>query len=57
VDPYPDPESGSSRAKMTHKRKKFRNFMLLSAGCPLLRAEGLFYSLKILYGGQGRDKL
>jgi hypothetical protein len=37
-----DSESGSRRAKMTHKnREKLRNFMFWSDGRPLLRAEGL----------------
>jgi hypothetical protein len=48
LDPYPDPdcESGSRRAKMTHKhRKKLINFM--DAGCSLLRAEGFSSSLDI----------
>ncbi len=31
--------------------------MFLSAGCSLLRAEGLFGSLKFLYGGLGKGKL
>jgi hypothetical protein len=39
----PDSESGSRRAKMTHKnRKKLRNCMFESAGCSLLRAEAFF---------------
>jgi hypothetical protein len=47
-----DQESGSLRAKMTHEnRKKFINFMFLSAGCSLLRAEGFSCSLDVLYGG------
>ncbi len=41
LDPGFNQDSGSMRAKMTHKsRKKLRNFMLWSAGCSLLRAEG-----------------
>jgi hypothetical protein len=41
----PDSESGSRRAKMTHKsRKKFRNFMFLSAGCSPLRVEGFSFA-------------
>jgi hypothetical protein len=39
---------------MTHKkRKKLRHFMFLSAGCFLLRAEGL----EVLKGGLGICKL
>jgi hypothetical protein len=46
--------SGSRRAKMTHKnRKKLIYFMLLSAGCSLLRAEGFPVAWKSFYGGQG----
>ncbi len=42
---------------MTHKsRRNFVNFMLLSAGCSLLRAEGFFSSLYVLYGGLGISK-
>jgi hypothetical protein len=56
--PYPDSESGYRRAKMTHKNRIFfRNFMFLSAGCSLLRAEGFFCSLDFLYGGLGIEKL
>jgi hypothetical protein len=41
-------------AKMTHKgRKKLRNFMFLCAGCSLLRAEGFFCGLDVIYGGLG----
>ncbi len=65
VDPNPDPdlesESGSKRAKMTHKnRKKLRNFMFWkfwNAVCSLLRADGFFCSLDVLYGGLGIRKL
>ncbi len=50
VDPDPDSESGSRRAKITHKsRKKFKNF--------LLRAEGFFSNLDVVYGGLGIGKL
>ncbi len=43
---------------MTHKnRKKSRIFMFLSTGCSLLRAEGLYCSLGVLYGGVGISKL
>ncbi len=48
-----DPDS-IRPAKMTHKSsKKLRNFMLWSAGCSLLRDEGFFCSLEILYRGPG----
>ncbi len=43
--------SGSRRAKLTHKsRKIFRNFMFWNARCSLLRAEGFFCSLDVLFG-------
>jgi hypothetical protein len=49
--------SGSRRAKMTHKsRKKLKNFMFSSVGWPLLRAEGFFSNLDVLYGGLGIGK-
>ncbi len=51
-DPWP------RRAKMTYKnRKKYRIFMFWSAGCSLLRAEGFFCSVGVLYGGLGISKL
>jgi hypothetical protein len=54
----PDPESGSRRAKMTHKsRNFFEKFMFLIVGWPLLRAEGFFCNLDVLYGGLGIGKL
>jgi hypothetical protein len=31
--------------------------MFLSAGCPILRAEGFFCSLNVLYGGLEKGKL
>jgi hypothetical protein len=31
--------------------------MFLSIGWPLLRTEGFFYNLDILYGGLGKGKL
>jgi hypothetical protein len=37
--------------KMTHKNRK------KCAGCSLLRAEGFFCSLNVLYGGLGIGKL
>jgi hypothetical protein len=54
----PDSGSGSRRGKMTHKsRKKFVKVHVLSVGWSLLRAEGFFCNLDILYGGQGIGKL
>ncbi len=53
-DPYSESGSWTRRVKMTHKsRKKLRNFMFWSAGCSLLRAEGFFCNLDVLYGGLG----
>jgi hypothetical protein len=34
-----------------------RNFMFCSAGCSLLRDEGFFCNLDVLYGGRGIGKL
>ncbi len=43
---------------MAHKnRKKFINFLFLSAGYFLFRAEGFSCSLDIRYGGLGISKL
>jgi hypothetical protein len=43
---------------MTQKnREKDRIFMFLSTGCSLLRAEGFFCCLGVLYGGLGISKL
>jgi hypothetical protein len=65
VDPDSDPTgatlflsaasgSGPRRTNMTHKnRKKLINFIFVSAGCSLLRAEGFSCSLNALYGGLG----
>ncbi len=39
------------------KKKKFRNLMFWSVGCSLLRAEGFFCYLEVLYGGLGIGKL
>jgi hypothetical protein len=50
--------SGSRRPKMAHKHsKKLRNFMVWSTGCSLLRAEGFFCNLDVLYGGLAIGKL
>ncbi len=52
--------SGFRRTKMTHKnRKKLRNFMYWSAGslCSLLRAEGFFCNMDVLYEGLRIGKL
>jgi hypothetical protein len=44
--------------KNDHKyKKKIKNFMFISAGCSLLRAEGFFCNLDVLYGGLGIGKL
>jgi hypothetical protein len=53
VDPDPASKSGSRsrRGKINLKKEKFRSFMFLSAGCSLLRAEGFFCSLDVLYEG------
>ncbi len=51
-DPYSKSGSGSRRARMTHKsRKLFRNSNFWSAGWSLLKAEGFFCNLDVLYGG------
>ncbi len=58
VDPDSDPESGSRRAKMTHKRrKKLVKVHVLSVRWPHLRDEGFFCNLDILYGGLRTGKL
>ncbi len=60
VDPDPNSESGSEsrRAKMTHKRRNFFvKVHVLKCYKPLLRAEGFFCNLDILYGGLGIGKL
>jgi hypothetical protein len=49
LDPDSYLESGSRRAKMTHK--------IFGAGCSLLRAESFFCNLDVLYGGLGIGKL
>ncbi len=49
----PGSRPGSKRAKMAQKnRKQLIHFMVWSAGCSLLRAEGLSCSLEVLHGGQ-----
>jgi hypothetical protein len=59
VDPDPDSESGSGfrRAKMTHTKKNLKNSCFASVGWPLLRAEGFFSNLDVLYGGLRIGKL
>ncbi len=54
VDPYPDPGGQKWPTKID---KKLRNFIVLSAGCSLLRAECFFCSLDFLSGGLGIGKL
>jgi hypothetical protein len=57
-DPESESGSGSRRAKMTHKsRKKLAKVHVLSVGWRLLRAEGFFCNLDILYEGLGIGKL
>jgi hypothetical protein len=57
VDPDSESGSGSRRVKMTHKsRKKLKDFMFSSVKWPLLRAEGFFSNLDVLYGGLGKGK-
>ncbi len=52
VDPDPDSECGSRRAKKVHKSKFFfLKFMFSSVGWPLLIAEGFFCNFDVLYGG------
>jgi hypothetical protein len=56
VDAYPDPDPGGQN--ITHEnRRKIRNFMVGCAECSLLRAEGFFCGLDVLYGGLGIGKL
>ncbi len=56
VDPDPYSESGSRRAKVTHKsRKKLVKVHVLK--CWMASYEGFFYNLDILYGGLGIGKL
>jgi hypothetical protein len=57
VDPDSESGSGSRRAKMTHKVEKNLKFMFWNVGWPLLRAEGFFCNMNILYGGLGIGKL
>ncbi len=58
VDTDSESGSGSRRAKMTHKNgEKLRKFIFWSDGCSLLRAEGFFFSLDVLYRGLGIGKL
>jgi hypothetical protein len=50
--------SGSRRAKMTHNSRNFcLKFMFSSIGWLLLRAEGFFCNLEVLYGGLVIGKL
>jgi hypothetical protein len=42
---------------MTTIVEKIKKFHVLSAGCSLLRAEGFFCNLDVLYGGLGIGKL
>ncbi len=49
--------SGSRREKMTHKSRKKFNSSCFEVLDGLLRAEGFFCNLDVLYGGIGRGKL
>jgi len=49
----PDTDPGGQKWATKIGRKKVWNFMLWSAWCWLLRAEGFFCSLDVLYGGPG----
>jgi hypothetical protein len=42
---------------MTHKSRKVLKDHVLSVGWPLLRAEGFFCNLNVLYGGLTIGKL
>jgi hypothetical protein len=54
MDPYPDTQSGSRRAKIIPKhRNKFMNFIFASAGCSLLSSKGFSCSLDVRYGDLG----
>jgi hypothetical protein len=52
----PDPDPGGQKWP-TKVEKNLLKFMFWSVGRPLLRAEGFFYNLDILYGGLGIEKL
>jgi hypothetical protein len=54
LDPDPDPGGQKWPTKI---EKNSTNFMFLSTGCSLLRAEGFSCSLGVLYGGLGISKL
>jgi hypothetical protein len=53
VDPDPDPRG----QKLPTKVEMFSKLHVLSVGWPLLRAEGFFCNLDVLYGGLGISKL
>ncbi len=52
----PDPDPGGQKWP-TKEEKNLYKFMYWSVGWPLLRAEGFFCNLDILYGGLGIGKL
>ncbi len=54
VDPDPDP---GGQKWPTEVDKKILKFIFWSVGWPLLRAEGFFCNLDVLYGGLGIGKL
>ncbi len=53
VSVNPDPDQGGQKWPRKVENCFFRNFMFWSAECSLLRAEGFFCNLDILYGGLG----
>jgi hypothetical protein len=53
VDPDPDPDSGGK--KRPTKEEKLKIFHVLE--CWMLRSEGFFCNLDVLYGGLGMSKL
>ncbi len=58
VKKAPDPGSGSATLqKWPTKVEKIKKFHVWNAGCSLLRAEGFFCNLDVLYGGLGIGKL
>ncbi len=47
-----DPDLGGKKITRI-KYNFFRNFTFRNAGCSILRAEGFFCNLDVLYGGLG----
>ncbi len=50
-------QEGKNYSPKIEKKVRYGNFMFLSAGCSLWRAEGFSCSLDVLYGGLGISKL